>query len=270
MPAPFDSRRPPAASRQLDRLRAVWERLGADDPLWAVLSDPGKRGGRWLDEEFFATGEAEIAMQLAMASGWNLPRGHALALDFGCGAGRLTRALASRFERVLGIDVSASMIATARGLNAALDNVEFRVNTAPDLAGVASHSVDFLCSHITLQHIPAPLAADYVAEFFRVLAPGGVAVFQFVAANDASLRGRLYGAASNRWLNPLRRIVWRRRDVFEMHTLAESELARRLHRWPQLRLLYSGEDGGAGAGWLGRRWIVAHTGSMAAVEQPAC
>lgn len=259
MPASSDSRRPSVPSRQLDHLRAVWERLGEDDPLWAVLSDPGKRGGRWQPGEFFATGEAEIAMQLAVAASHGLPRGHDLALDFGCGAGRLTRALAGGFRRVIGVDVSASMVATAQRLNADLGNVEFRVNAAPDLASVATASVDFLCSHITLQHMPAELAEGYVAEFFRVLAPGGVAVFQFVTGSDASLRGRLYGAASNRWLNPLRRIAWRRRDVFEMHALDERQVRERLATMPSLQLVAADDEGSAGAGWHGRRWMVANT-----------
>ena len=37
------------------RLKEVWERLGAEDPLWAVASLPDKRGGRWDEREFLAT-----------------------------------------------------------------------------------------------------------------------------------------------------------------------------------------------------------------------
>ena len=40
------------------------------------------------------------------------------ALDFGCGAGRLTRALAARFESVVGVDVADAMLDKARALNA--------------------------------------------------------------------------------------------------------------------------------------------------------
>src|SRR5207244_13466385 len=34
-------------------------RSSAIDPLWAILSDPARRGGGWGLEEFFRTGEAE-------------------------------------------------------------------------------------------------------------------------------------------------------------------------------------------------------------------
>lgn len=241
---------------QLDRLRRVWERLGGDDPLWAVLSDSRKRGGRWDVDEFFATGTAEIDAQLAAAAALGFPRERGVALDFGCGAGRLTRRLASHFRRAIGIDVSASMVTTARELNAELDNAEFRVNASPRLEGIADASIDFVFSHITLQHIPAELAAGYVSEFFRVLAPGGAAVFQFVADTDDSLRGRFFGAASNRWLNPLRRIAWRRRDVFEMHALSEDDLRAALAGYPALRLAEAVDEASAGPGWHGRRWTV--------------
>ena len=250
------SRLPLADSRQLEHLRHVWQTLGRDDPLWAVLSHAGKRGGRWDPQEFLATGAVEVDVQLAALAARGLPAGFRLALDFGCGAGRLSRALARHFDQVVGIDVSASMVAAARRLNADIGNIDFIENTTPRIGWIADASVDFVFSHITLQHIPDALAIGYVDEFFRVLAPGGAAVFQFVDNVDASLRGRLFGLASNRWLNPLRRLLWRRREVFEMHALDEDRVHERLARYPQLRLLDAFNDGAAGPGWRGRRWTV--------------
>jgi len=240
----------------LDHLRRVWQTLGRDDPLWAVLSQADKRGRRWKPDEFLATGRAEIDTQLHMLAARGWPAGHALALDFGCGAGRLSRALAPHFERVIGVDVSASMLDAARALNAGVGNIEFRENASPKLDGIADASVDFVYSIMTLQHIPAALAAGYVDEFFRVLAPGGVAAFQFVSEPDDTLRGRLFARLSNRWLNPLRRLAWRRGAVFEMHGLDEAELERRIARHPMLRVLEAFDDAAAGPGWRGRRWYV--------------
>ena len=241
---------------QLAKLRRVWGALGQDDPLWAVLSHSDKRGGRWQADEFLATGQLEIDSQLAALAPSGLPLQRDLALDFGCGAGRLSRALANHFDKVIGVDVSASMIAAARQLNADVPNIEFIENTAGELIGIDDASVDFVFSHITLQHIPTPLAIGYVEEFLRILAPGGVAVFQFVDGSDSSWRGRLFGLASNRWLNPLRRLLWRRREVFEMHVLAEHELRDRLAEHPAMHLLAAVDDGAAGPGWRGRRWSV--------------
>ena len=240
----------------LDHLRRVWQTLGREDPLWAVLSQADKRGGRWQVDEFLATGRAEIDTQMHLLAARGLPAGRSLALDFGCGAGRLSRALGAHFEHVVGVDVSASMIEKARHLSAGVDNVEFRENASPRLDRIADASVDLVYSNMTLQHIPARLAAGYVEEFFRVLAPGGVAVFQFVAGPDDSLRGHVFARLSNRWLNPLRRLAWRRNAVFEMHALEEAHLAELLERHPLLRLLEATDDSAAGPGWRGRRWYV--------------
>ena len=242
---------------ELEQLRKVWQTLGREDPLWAVLSHADKRGGRWQADEFFATGRTEIDTHMRMLASLDLPAGRALALDFGCGAGRLSRALAAHFEQVVGVDLSASMIETARALIADVTNVEFHENPSPRLDGVADASVDLVYSNMTLQHIPPRLAAGYVDEFFRVLAPGGVAVFQFVDGADASMRGKLFARVSNRWLNPLRRLAWRRHAVFEMHTLRECDLAWALIRHPDLRIAEAIEDSSAGRGWHGMRWYVA-------------
>ena len=37
-----------------------WDQFGQDDPLWAILTDASRKGGKWDLEEFFATGREEI------------------------------------------------------------------------------------------------------------------------------------------------------------------------------------------------------------------
>ena len=93
-----------------DRHQQDWERLAEVDALWAVLTRPGRKGGRWDVDEFFATGEAEIAHVFSVAASLGRPARRGRAIDFGCGVGRLTRALGTRFESALGVDISAGMI----------------------------------------------------------------------------------------------------------------------------------------------------------------
>lgn len=166
---------PEAVSRALGRVRRRWEAFGAEDPLWAVLADPAKRGGRWDVDEFFATGEIEIEAALQRLAKLGLQPHRGVALDFGCGVGRLTRALAHQFERAIGVDVSQSMVAEARRLN---PDLTFVYNPSPDLAVVDTGSIDFLYSRLVLQHIPPLLTHGYIREFGRVIAAGGVAMFQ--------------------------------------------------------------------------------------------
>ena len=178
------------AERELRDVRTTWEHLGATDPLWAVLTRPDKRGGRWDPAEFLATGQTEIASALEVAERHGLSQRRAVALDFGCGAGRLTRALAAHYELAIGIDVSKPMIDTAMQLNADVPNIRFITHDAADLAVVDSASVDFLYSRIVLQHMPSALGRAYIAEFIRVLGPTGLAMFQIThrRTNDPSWR----------------------------------------------------------------------------------
>ena len=80
---------PPAdASEMLVRLSREWDELAEADALWAVLSAPDRKGGRWTIEEFLASGEQEIREGLDSAHAeYGLPYRRDRALDFGCGAG---------------------------------------------------------------------------------------------------------------------------------------------------------------------------------------
>jgi SAM-dependent methyltransferase len=172
-------------------LRESWQSLGSDDPLWAILSDPRAKGGKWSVEEFLHTGQTEIDRVFGWldqqgVKGLKLDR----ALDFGCGAGRLTQALAKRFDRCVGVDVAASMLEAARKL-APPDNCEFVLNDQTDLKLFPDKSFDFVYSSIVLQHIPHPFAVSYIAEFCRLLKPGGALVFQIAVDKQVPFSHRL-------------------------------------------------------------------------------
>ncbi len=161
---------------ELERLHKTWNTLAQDDPLWAVLTDESKAGRKWDLDSFLATGEEEIKRVFDYA-GQHVAVDHdGEALDFGCGIGRLTRPIARRFARAYGIDISEEMIRTARSIEAA--KCEFLVNREPGLAMFEDGKFAFIYSNITLQHMPQKFALRYIREFVRVLAPGGVLVFQ--------------------------------------------------------------------------------------------
>ena len=138
---------------------AVWEAHAQADPLWAVLSDPVRAGRRWDLDTFLESGRHQVDQALGRldALGGTLVD-HDWAVDFGSGVGRLSQALGDRFERVLGLDVSPTMVAVARRLNRHGDRVTFRCNDSDRLEGVASGSVSLALSFITLQHVPPALA----------------------------------------------------------------------------------------------------------------
>jgi SAM-dependent methyltransferase len=216
------------------RLQAQdWDVLARVDPIWAICSSPGSRAGGWSEEQFFATGEQEVAAVLAQPEAQ--PGKRRVALDFGCGLGRLTCALAARFDHCHGIDVSAEMIERARRLNAGVSNCSFEVETTGTLAGFESASVDFVYSSFVLQHLRSDHEiAAAVGELVRVAADDGVVVFQLPerlsAHQRVQLRPRLFALlrrlhVSGEWLyrrarlHPLR---MRGLDEPEVRALVES------------------------------------------------
>ena len=173
-------RRETPQSSDLERIRTSWEAFGKYDPLWAIVSVPDKRGNRWDLQEFFANGAIEIqhVVNALAAAGITLPRGR--ALDFGCGVGRLTQALAERFDEVDGVDVAASMVAQANAYNRHGDRVRYHRSESATLP-FADGTFDFVFSKIVLQHVALDLQRSYVRDFVRVARPGGLVVFQTVA-----------------------------------------------------------------------------------------
>jgi len=161
------------------RLKKNWENLARNDPLWAIVADHPETGHHWDFAEFFTTGVGAIngiADEL-VAHGVEVALGS--AIDFGCGYGRLTQALADRFAEVIGVDCAESMLKGARQHNRHGDRVRYVHNECPDLQVFPDASFDLLMSLIVLQHMRQDYQAGYLREFVRVLRPGGVLYVQF-------------------------------------------------------------------------------------------
>jgi SAM-dependent methyltransferase len=210
----------------LARHKRDWEELASHDALWAVLTDPSRRAGGWEVAEFLRTGELEVDELLRRASELGLPARFGRALDFGCGAGRLTRALAGRFRECVGVDISEAMIEEARRLNADCEGCTFVVNETADLRRFSDAGFDLVYSTLVLQHLPTrALVAGYAAEFVRLLAPGGAAVFQLPSSlsplHRLQLSRRLYGLL--RSLGVSERVLLRRTPLTPMRMLAAPE-----------------------------------------------
>lgn len=162
----------------LEEVRRVWETLAREDPLWAILSEPSKRGGKWTVEEFFREGQVEVAQLMSIIESFNYPVSRGLVLDFGCGVGRLSQALAEHFQQVVGIDISERMLELARDFNRFGSRVEYIHNTVDDLPILEDQTFDFVYSNIVLQHMHPKFAVGYIKEFLRITKPGGYVVFQ--------------------------------------------------------------------------------------------
>lgn len=159
-------------------LQKNWNEFGKTDPLWAILTAPDKKYNKWDTDDFFKNGEEEIdALMRYLHSIYN-NFSRKKALDFGCGVGRLTQALANRFDEVYGIDIAQSMIKLANGYNKYGEKCHYILNESNDLKLFDDNSFDLIYSNIVLQHMKPDYSKNYIKEFIRVLAPKGVIVFQ--------------------------------------------------------------------------------------------
>jgi SAM-dependent methyltransferase len=114
-------------------------------------------------------------------------------VEVGCGPGRMTGALAGRFDDVLALDVSPAMLERARA-NVTAPNVKFQLVSGERLDGLDDGIADAVVCYLVLQHLPARAVVEsYLREFARVLAPAGEAFVQLPVLEG--LVGRLWRAA---------------------------------------------------------------------------
>jgi ubiquinone/menaquinone biosynthesis C-methylase UbiE len=106
-------------------------------------------------------------------------RGGRLGLDVGCGNGRHAVPMATRVDRVVGVDASVELLGLARerlsraGAADAFDPVLGDAARLP----VRSGAVDLAVYVATLHHLPSrSLRRRSLSELGRVLAPGGAAL----------------------------------------------------------------------------------------------
>ena len=210
------------ATVNLRQLQRHWNEFGKTDPLYAVLSHPGMQGGKWDVDEFLATGRRDIDAAMTLDAKYG-PVAKAAALDFGCGAGRLTQALAEHFDRVVGVDIAASMIEEARALNRFGERCEFVVNTTDDLSLFGNDSFDLVYSDIVLQHMDPRYAGKYIREFLRLVRPSGLVFFQV----PEPMRWQFVKALAPEWaLAVYRRARGRAGPVMQMFGMTSAQVQR--------------------------------------------
>jgi SAM-dependent methyltransferase len=190
-------------TRQLLRMRRDWNRRARENARHYVVT--GQQ--QWTDEEFFRSGqlamEEDIFNDLPNICQGRDPKDMRV-LEIGCGAGRVTRALADFFGEVYAVDISREMVRQARAAVADFPNAHVIRNNGKDLSAMAPHwwgrwgpgerlEFDFAFSLMVFQHIPSrQIIENYVREVHRMLRPGGLFKFQ--------VQGSPLGAAPDSWV----------------------------------------------------------------------
>ncbi len=174
--------------KQLEKMQADWDARAKENARYYVQTAQES----WSDDDFFSSGEQTVREQI-LNDMINICQGKSpkqmRVLEIGCGAGRVTRALANVFGEVHAIDVSGEMIRQAKGALAAHPNAHVYQNNGMDLAVIPdalAGTFDFAFSSIVFQHIPSrEVIENYVRETNRLLRHG--ALFKFQVQGDASL-----------------------------------------------------------------------------------
>ncbi len=172
--------------------RQAWDVAAQRDSMFYIASTQRD----WQAEDFFLSGEALVHKRLDCWMAQIPDAKDGVAIEIGTGIGRLARALASRFKRVIAIDISPNMIHEAKRLNADRPNIEFRVTSGANLGSVPSGSCALCFSALVFQHIPSKeIVRSYLREIGDALESGGMLIMQAYAPP----RPRLYNVLHD-WL----------------------------------------------------------------------
>jgi len=180
--------------KTLDKTRQDWDERARENARYYVATGQTE----WTDEQFFASGEKAIEEDV-LTDMTNICQGRdpkaMRVLEIGCGAGRLTRALAKLFVEVHAVDVSGEMVERAKAALKDFPNAHIYQNNGCDLSVIPELEFDFAYSAIVFQHIPSrEVIENYVREVNRLLRPGALFKFQVQGCTE------LKTSAEDTWL----------------------------------------------------------------------
>lgn len=175
-------------------MRADWDARARENARYYVNTERTD----WTDADFFASGEQQVAEDI-LTDMQNICQGREpgqmRVIEIGCGAGRITRALAKMFGEVHAVDISGEMVEAAKRALADFPNAHVYRNNGCDLGVIPPGEYDFAYSAIVFQHIPSrEIIENYAREVHRLLRPG--ALFKFWVQGDS----RTESAPDDTWL----------------------------------------------------------------------
>lgn len=174
-------------------MRSEWNERAEENPFFYVSTFRKD----WDDKSFFEWGEVqtEAVIDRFLAEEGVVPSDK-IALEIGCGPGRMSRALSSRFKWVHAYDVSEKYIQMALEKNGHLRNVTFKVNDGSSFPDVDDESIDFAFSGWTMIHMPTKgVVVRNIEEIARTLRIGGIYKIDPKIKNGLGLR-RFLGKSS--------------------------------------------------------------------------
>jgi SAM-dependent methyltransferase len=230
-----------------------WQHYGASEPFYGVLTHDKFLRENLTDQslqEFWQSGREDMGRiwgELVHSFGERSPE---IALDFGCGVGRLTRAMAEIARRAVGVDVSPDMI--AEGLSHAPPNVEL-TDKLPD------GPFDWINSYIVFQHVPPERGYALLEELLQRAADKCLLSVHFTLFKDArglsdhGIDAIEFGTVDAGTIRPLIRKDRVHRMMMYDYDLTRIFAMLVAHRFTQVRLSHTDHAGAHGAVILAAR-----------------
>lgn len=179
---------------KLEKMQREWDDRARENARFYVDT----HHQNWTDEDFFRSGEVTVREEI-LTDMINICQGkdpkQMTVLEIGCGAGRVTRALARVFGQVYGVDISGEMIRQAKAALAGVPNAHVFQNNGKDLDVLGDTRFDFAFSSIVFQHIPSrEVIESYARAVQKRLRTGRLFKFQVQGAQG------LYHPPDDTWL----------------------------------------------------------------------
>ncbi len=160
-----------------------WERIGQTDPYFGVLESDELKGLRPAEDKlsmFFSSGERDVKILMEKIRSTVYPDFNPnIALDYGCGVGRVLIPLSRHCKKVVGVDISESMMTEARQNCDRFNVTNAEFIKADDTLSQVHDKVDFIHTHEVLQHIPVKRGMVVIESLLDHLDDGGVGYIQF-------------------------------------------------------------------------------------------
>lgn len=147
--------------------RDVWNEAAKSDAVDAICD-------KHTFEQFEETGKNTVKKIILPV----MPK-NPIALDLGCGMGRIEKYLAQYCNELYAVDVSDEMLKRAKKRLDGIDNVYLSRVDGTSLKEFPDKKFDFIFSLLVLQHMEKEDAYLYLEEIYRVLKKRGTALIQF-------------------------------------------------------------------------------------------
>lgn len=218
------------------KVEDTWSRLGHEDAYWSVLTDEQfrKEKNPSGNPNFFKQCESDvISLDASLKRVGTCLSDIDTAIDFGCGVGRLSIALAKKVGHVSGVDISTPHLREAK---ANIEHLGFRnielikSSCLSDIRGL--RTANLVLSVIVLQHNPPPVMLAILEALCSRVKQGG---YLYVQA-QTYLSGYSYSAKEH---------LKNSTTKLEMHIIPQHVFLAAIQR-AGLTILEVMEDGAAG------------------------